>query len=249
MILELQNISFSFINSKNLLDNINLTLQESKIYALTGTNGSGKTTLFNLISGFIKQKSGSILFKEKDISMKSPYQINELGIGRTFQDLRIITKLTVKENILLAMKNNPTDKWFNALLPKSLFNTKLDKLNRVADNLINDYFLFDVKESLTGEISFGQQKLLTLACCVANGSNLLLLDEPIAGINPEYMRIISKLLLQLIEKGTTIFFIEHNTDFISEIANAVFFLDQGKIRQYNTIDEMASDKYVNQAYL
>jgi ABC-type branched-subunit amino acid transport system ATPase component len=172
-----------------------------------------------------------------------------LGIGRTFQDLRTITKLSVKENIILAMKNNPTDNWYNAVLPKSFFNNELSKFNRIADKLINDYFLNDVQDSLAGEISFGQQKLLTLASCVANESNLLLLDEPIAGINPEYMEIIQKLILQLKEQGRTIFFIEHNTEFISSIADSIFFLDQGKIRQYESINEMASDNYVKKSYL
>ena len=249
MILELQNISFSFTNSKNLLDNISVSLQKGTIYALTGTNGSGKTTLFNLISGFLKQQSGRILFKGKDISTIPPFKVNLAGIGRTFQDLRIITKLTVKENILLAMKDNPTDKWYNSLLPKTLFNSKLDNLNRVADKLINEYFLNDILDSLAGEISFGQQKLLSLACCAANESDLLLLDEPIAGINPEYIKIISSLLLQLKSQNKTIFFIEHNTEFISQISDTILFLDQGKITKYDSIDEMLSDNYVKEAYL
>ncbi len=172
-----------------------------------------------------------------------------MGIGRTFQDLRIVLKLSVKQNIILAMKNNPTDIWYNSLLPEGLFRTKLEALNSAADKLISEYFLGDIKDSLAGEISFGQQKLLTLACCAAGGADLLLLDEPIAGINPEFMKLIAKLLTQFKDKGKTVFFIEHNTEFISSLADSVFFLDQGKIREYGNVAEMSNDSYVKEAYL
>lgn len=249
MILELKDISFSFGAKKDLLDRISISLDKGKIYAIMGTNGSGKTTLFNLISGFLIPNAGEILFKNRKINNTKPYKRNQLGIGRTFQDLRIVTKLTVKDNVILAMKKNPTEIWYNSILPKATFNKDLDRLNGIADKLINDYFLSDISDSLAGEISFGQQKFLTLACCAANESDLLLLDEPIAGINPKYMKIIGTLLLQLKEEGRTIFFIEHNTEFISSITDNVFFLDQGKIRSYRNINEMSSDEYVKEAYL
>lgn len=249
MILELKDISFSFEGKKKLLDSISIKLEPGKIYALMGSNGSGKTTLFNIISGFLTLNSGELLLNDIDISKSPPYKRSTLGLGRTFQDLRIIPKLSVKENIILAFKNNPTDIWYNSIIPKSFFNKELELLNSIADKLIIDYFLTDIKDSLAGEISFGQQKLLTLACCAANESDLLLLDEPIAGINPEYMKMIGTLLLQLKEKGKTVFFIEHNTEFISSITDCVFFLDQGKIRDYKSINEMSSDDYVKEAYL
>jgi branched-chain amino acid transport system ATP-binding protein len=249
MTLELKNISFSFTGKKDLLHDISFKLDKGTIYALLGTNGSGKTTLLNIISGFLNPRSGKILFKGSDITHMQPFKRDICGIGRTFQDLRIVNKLSVKDNILLAMRNNPTDKWYNSILPGSFFSKEIDKLNGVADKLINDYFLSDIRDSLAGEISFGQQKLLTLACCAANESDLLLLDEPIAGINQEYMKIIAALFLLLKEKGKTIFFIEHNTDFISGAADSVYFLDQGRIRQYANINEMSSDEYVKEAYL
>lgn len=247
--LNLENVTFSFNNKSNLLGNLHLILNTGGIYALMGTNGSGKTTLFNIISGFLMQSSGKIFFNNKDITKTPPYIRSNIGIGRTFQDLRIVPKLSVKQNIILAMKNNPTDIWYNSLLPEGLFRTKLEALNIAADKLISEYFLGDIKDSLAGEISFGQQKLLTLACCAAGRAELLLLDEPIAGINPEFMKLIAVLFSQLKEKGKTILFIEHNTEFISSIADSVFFLDQGKIREYGNVAEMSNDSYVKEAYL
>ncbi len=245
----LNNITFSFNNKSNLIEDLNLILDSGRIYALMGTNGSGKTTLFNILSGFLNQSSGEMLFNNEDITKTPPYIRSNMGIGRTFQDLRIVLKLSVKQNIILAMKNNPTDIWYNSLLPEGLFRTKLEALNSAADKLISEYFLGDIKDSLAGEISFGQQKLLTLACCAAGGADLLLLDEPIAGINPEFMKLIAKLLTQFKDKGKTVFFIEHNTEFISSLADSVFFLDQGKIREYGNVAEMSNDSYVKEAYL
>src|SRR5664279_1417718 len=111
MLLQLQNVTFGFSSEKQIFKNLSFGLEQGKIYALMGANGSGKTTLFNLISGFHKPRSGNIVFKQQNIAHTVPYQINRMGIGRTFQDLRLVSKLTVKENVLLAMQGNPTDHW------------------------------------------------------------------------------------------------------------------------------------------
>ncbi len=186
MTLQLKNISFSFSPEKQILKNLSLSLEEKKIYALMGSNGAGKTTLFNLISGFIKPQSGEFFFKGKNLTHYQPYKINRHGIGRTFQDLRLITKLSVKENIVLAMPQNPTDKWLNAMLPENLYRKTIADLEKKADKIIERFFLSEVKNSNSGEISYGQQKLLSLACCVANEASLLMLDEPAAGVQPEH---------------------------------------------------------------
>ena len=179
-------------------------MEKKNIYALMGSNGAGKTTLFNLISGFIKLRSGEIFFSDKNLTQLQPYKINRQGIGRTFQDLRLITKLSVKENIVLAMQQNPTDNWLNAMLPENFQRRTNAALQKKADEIVDQFFLSDVKDSLAAEISYGQQKLLSLACCVANGATLLLLDEAVAGIQPEYRIKIAMLIKQLKEQGKTI---------------------------------------------
>lgn len=248
MLIKLQNVSFEFTPEKQIFKDLTLGLESQKIYALMGANGSGKTTLFNLISGFLKLKNGKIIFKEKDITNKAPYKINREGIGRTFQDLRLIPKLTVKENIILAMTDNPTDDWIKGMMPSSVFKKELTILNVEAEKIIEEYFLADVKNSIANEISYGQQKLLNLACCVANGAELLLLDEPVAGINQEYKKIVSILLQELTLKGKTIFKIEHDTDFISETADSFLFLTEGKISKFDNFDELKNSKETADAY-
>jgi ABC-type branched-subunit amino acid transport system ATPase component len=249
VILELRQLSFGFSTEKQILKELSLSLEEERVYALMGGNGAGKTTLFNLITGFIKPQSGEILFGGKNLTHQQPYTINRQGIGRTFQDLRLITKLSVKENIILAMQHNPTDNWLHAMLPEQFYHRSKKQLGQKADDIIKEYYLNDVKNSLAGEISYGQQKLLTLACCVANGAKLLLLDEAVAGIQPEYRNKIAELIRTLKRQGRTILLIEHNTDFIADVADTIFFLHEGTISNFETMDALREDKQVMAAYL
>ena len=249
MILQLKHITFGFSFEKQILKDLSLSLEESKIYALMGSNGAGKTTLFNLITGFIRPQNGEIFFGEKSLTNQQPYKINRQGVGRTFQDLRLITKLTVKENIILAMQYNPTDNWLNAMLPEYFERNTNLKLDTIADEIVEQFFLSDVKKSLAAEISYGQQKLLSLACCVANGARLLLIDEAVAGVQPEYRKKIAMLIKLLKEQGKTILLIEHNTDFIADVADQIFFLHDGVISTFENMETLRKDKHVMEAYI
>lgn len=248
MALVLQHITQSFSPEKQILKDLSLSLEKGKIYALMGSNGAGKTTLFNLITGFIKPQSGEIFFGEKNLTHLQPYKINLLGISRTFQDLRIITKLSVKENIILSMKENPTNNVLNALLPERFHRNTNQALEKKSDEIIQQFFLGEVPNVLAAEISYGQQKLLTLACCVANGASLLLLDEPVAGIQPEYRNKIATIIKQLKAQGKTILLIEHNADFIADVADQIFFLNEGEVSNFANIQTLKADPLVMEAY-
>lgn len=243
--LELKNVSFNFSTEKKIFNDLSLSLESGNIYVLMGSNGAGKTTLFNIITGFIKLSKGKILFREYDITNCQPYQINRLGIGRTFQDHRLITRLSVKQNIILSMQCNPTENWLSAMLPNRFFRTANQQLETKANKIIEQFFLGAVQYSQAGEISYGQQKLLSLSCCVANGASLLLFDEPVAGVQPEYQYRITTLLKQLKEQHKTILLIEHNVDFISQIADTIFFLHDGNISAFKNVEELRHDKLMN----
>ncbi|MFH1049426.1 MAG: ATP-binding cassette domain-containing protein, partial [bacterium] len=221
--LKTENLHIAF-GSKKVLKGISFELKPKTITALMGTNGSGKTTLFNIITGFLKADSGKLIYREQVLNGQSPVFRNKIGIARTFQDLRLIKELTVKENIVLAMKDNPGENIFNAMLPKSVLKQKNDEFGKKAGEIIGQVYLQDVENSRAGEISYGQQKLLTLACCMANNPALLLLDEPVAGINPEYQKKIQELLLNLKKEGKTVLLIEHNSEFIGNISDKLLFL-------------------------
>lgn len=249
MLLKLEHINFSFSKSKKILSEVDLILEQGKIYSLIGANGSGKSTLFNLITGFYKPQSGSVSFKGETINNQQPFAINQKGIGRTFQDLRIITKLSVKDNIILAMKNNPTDVWYKALFHFSWMMPWQNKVGKKIEAILEQYHLAEIQNHLASEISYGQQKLLTIACCVANDAELLLLDEPVAGINPKYREQMIVILKRLKDEGKTILLIEHNTEFINEVADQIFFLANGSISLYASIDKMKQDPKVIEAYM
>lgn len=249
MMLTIQNLTFGYSPENLIFRDLSLSLEGEKVYALMGGNGAGKTTLFNLITGFIKPQGGRILFDGKNLARQQPYAINRQGIGRTFQDLRLITRLSVLENVILAMRYNPTDKWFHALLPQRFYHDSSRKLAERAEQIIATYQLDDVKHSLAGEISYGQQKLLTLACCVANESKMILLDEAVAGVQPAYRNKIAKLIHELKALGKTILLIEHNTDFIAEAADSIYFLHEGILSSFESMAALREDKQVMTAYI
>lgn len=246
--LELNNIHKSF-GEREILSGVNLKLEKGNVYTLMGVNGSGKTTLFNIITNFLKADEGKILLKGKRIDNLSPVAINSLGITRTFQNLRLIEGLTVKENILLAFKGNKGEKIWNALLPGIFLKDDNEYFEQKAKELIRKVFLDDVAESKAGEISYGQQKLLTMGCCLANDADLLLLDEPVAGINPAYWGKIITIINEIKTIGKTVLLIEHNADFIEAVSDKLFFLNNGTISIFNDYNHLKNSTKVQEAYL
>lgn len=246
--LEIKNIYKSFGEQK-VLQGLNMSVDKSKIYTIIGGNGAGKTTLFNLITGFLRPDKGEILYNNKRLDKPSPVTVNAKGITRTFQDLRIINQLTVRENILLSFKNNPGEKIMNAFLPAGFFKKQYAVLAEQTDRILEKVHLGKVEHNLAGEISYGQQKLLTIGCCLANDAQLLLLDEPVAGIDTENYTRIYNLILQLKKEGRTILQIEHNHDFVESLSDGIWFLNGGKAIFFEQYHNFINDKTVREVYL
>jgi len=213
--LELNNIHKSF-GDVRVLNGVNLHLECGFIYSLKGGNGSGKTTLINIISGFLKPEKGSIELKGKRIVRFSPFRLNRMGIGRTFQDLRLATQMTVYENILLALE-------------EKMFAYPNKEQRKRVDDILEMVSLSEKRNELAGEISYGQQKLLTIGCCIANDADLLLIDEPVAGIDKDNRIKIIQLVNQLKQKGKTILQIEHHPEYIAETSDYVLQMEKGVI--------------------
>ncbi len=247
-ILKLNNIYKAF-GENHVLKGVNLTFDKGMIYTLIGGNGTGKSTIYNLITGFSKADKGTITFNSKKIQNTSPVKINHLGITRTFQDLRLITELSVRENILLAFKNNPGEKIYNAILPSKLFKKEYDEFAKRTDEILDKIHLTEVADNPAGEISYGQQKLLTIGCCIANDAKLLLLDEPIAGIDKDNYSRIYNLLTELKKEGKTIIQIEHNHGFIEELSDGIYFLYDGKTTYFENYDSFINNDLVKNVYL
>jgi len=227
-----ERLSYRF-PGRRILDAVDFTLHAGTITCLLGGNGAGKTTLFNLITGFLRPESGRLRFGATDLVGRPPYRIGRLGVGRTFQDLRLIGKLSVRENILLALPRHPGERLGRALLPPT-FHRKRDADDlRAAETLLEQFFLAQVADQAASEISYGQQKLLTLACCAAMDARLLLLDEPVAGISPEFRERIAERLASLKAAGKTILLIEHQPDFLERTGDAFLLLQAGRLHRFD----------------
>lgn len=238
-----------FFGGVKAVDNVSITFYDGKINGLIGPNGAGKTTLFNIINGFLKPDEGEVYLNDLRIDQLYPYQIAQLGIGRMFQDTRILGKMTVLENVMLAYKKQTGEN------PWKLFflNNKVKKeealIKEAALKWLKFVGLEDKINTYAENLSYGQQKLLTLARLLTAGSDILLLDEPTAGVDPGMIPIILKLLRNLVNEGKTIILIEHNMTVVLEICDWVYFMDEGKIVCWGLPSEVLADQKVKEAYL
>jgi len=244
--LKIVNVAKRF-NGITALDSCSFEVQKGKITALIGPNGAGKTTLFNVITGFIGEDEGRVFFKGKDISELKPEDRFLMGMSRTFQIIRLLPKLTVLENILLAMPNHEKA-WHPIVLGLKMRAKELQNCKKAQEYL--KFVGLDVKlNERAMNLSYGQQKLLEIAKALAQNTDLILLDEPASGVNPTMLNNIRNLLLKLKQKGKTILFIEHNMDFVMGIADRVVVLDYGKKIAEGTPKQVQANKRVIDAYL
>ena len=241
-ILEVSNVSKSFGGVKANVD-ISMNVEKGKIVGLIGPNGSGKTTLFNSIVGTSPIDQGSIKFNGKEVSELPVPVIAKLGLLRTFQQTRIYGKLNCVENMLISHKASDESlvKIFSKI-PKNL--------NEKAENLLSFVGLYQKRKLRAGDLSFGQQKLLELAMALMNEPEMLLLDEPTAGINPTLINgIIDRLIKVNQDFGITLLVIEHNMKVIMQLAEDIFCLAHGKMLANGSPHEIKNDKRVIDAYL
>lgn len=241
MMLKIKQVTKNF-GGVRALDKCSLEIEKEKIIAIIGPNGSGKSTLFNVISNLIKKDSGRIYFDKEDITEKEDFNIAKLGISRTFQEVRLFRNLTIKDHLEIALLES------DEKLIRSLFGKREDNEKRIKDilNLVG----FDKPlDTHATELSYGQRKLLDLAIAIAKPHKILMLDEPVAGVNPKLREGIKEILRKLRKKGDTILIIEHDMNFVMDLADYVFVLDYGKVIAHGTPREIQNNKKVLEAYL
>ncbi len=242
IIIDVQNVSKAYGGVKANTD-VSMRVERGGITGLIGPNGSGKTTLFNSIVGYHPIDEGSIKFENKEISDLSVQEIARLGLLRTFQQTRIYSKMNCVENMLISLPHRKM-----SLLDALKSFTKADYER--ADQLLDFVGLYEKRFLLSGDLSFGQQKLLEFAMALMNEPTCLLLDEPTAGINPTLINgLINRLKRANEEFGITLFVIEHNMRVIMNLAESIYCLAHGQLLAHGTPEEIQNDQRVIDAYL
>jgi len=230
------------------LDGVSLEFPSRGITAIIGPNGAGKTTLLNVLTGFIRPDAGRCFVGARDITRLPPHRIARLGIARTFQDLRLILQVSVLDNVMLARPRQRGENLFPALFRFGVAAEEAGN-HEEAMRLLRFVGLGEKVGELAGELSYGQQKLLTLACCLATEAQILLLDEPVAGVHPEMAARILDLLRQLREDGKLITFIEHDISAVRQAADLVIVMDDGKVIAQGRPSEVLEQPEIMEAYL
>jgi ABC-type branched-subunit amino acid transport system ATPase component len=230
------------------LDELSLQLPTSGVVAIIGPNGAGKTTLINVLTGFASPDSGRCFLGEHDITNLSPYEISRLGVSRTFQNLRLIFQLSVLENVLLSFPKPRAETFFGALLGLGIKKEE-GAAREVAHQLLQMIGLDDFSNSISGELSYGQQKLLSMSCCLATGARILLFDEPVAGVHPDMASHILNYLCLIRDEGRLVIFVEHDISAVRQIADLVILMDQGKFISKGTPQEILSSPNLLERYI
>ena len=246
--LEVTNLKKSFGGIK-AVDVESLNLNRNELTSIIGPNGAGKTTFFDLISGFQDSDEGKVYLNNKNITRSQPYAIARLGMIRTFQLTKVFDRMTVLENMMFSASTVNNDSFLKSLAKLPSQKTTEKKIRDKSFEIMKELNIDHMANSYAREMSGGQKKLLELGRSIINNPSVLLLDEPLAGVNPKLAEEILQIILNLAGKGISILMVEHNIEAVMKISERVIVLAEGKVIADSSPENIRTDEKVIEAYL
>ena len=233
----------------HVLEDVSIEVPGGAIFALIGPNGAGKTTVFNLVTGLLKPSTGSIAFEGRDLAGIPPHQITRLGIARTFQNIRIFPDMTLLENVMVGRHHLLDYGGLALLFATPAFREAARRSRERALELLSWVKLDHKAEATADNLSYGEQRKLEFARALATEPKLLLLDEPVAGMNPSEKAVLMEEIRNIRDRGYGVFLIEHDMRFVMNLCDRVAVLNFGRIIAEGPPDEIRTHPDVIEAYL
>lgn len=232
-----------------VLKDVSFTVPQGGIFGLIGPNGAGKTTVFNLITGLLPPSSGDIAFEGVSVVGRKPHQITQGGIARTFQNIRIFKEMSLLENVIVGMHSHLRYGTLDLLMGLPRFRTQEKQARERAKELLSWVGLHHRADDLADNLSYGDQRKLELARALATEPKLLLLDEPVAGMNSSEKTELMREVVNINKRGFTVFMIEHDMRFVMGLCQEIAVLNFGRIIAQGTPEAIRNDPQVIEAYL
>ena len=248
-LLEVKNLSISFGGLK-AVDNFHINIEKGQLYGLIGPNGAGKTTIFNLLTGVYKPNAGSIVLDDVNITGKSTIEINQAGIARTFQNIRLFKDLSVIDNVKVGLHNHMSYSTVTGILRLPKYYKVEKQMTEEAMELLKVFGLEEEAETLADNLPYGKQRKLEIARALATKPKLLLLDEPAAGMNPnETAELMDTIRFVRDNFNMTVLLIEHDMKLVSGICEKLTVLNFGQVLREGATSDVLHDPEVIKAYL
>lgn len=247
-LLSVENVTKQFGGLTALAD-VGLHVDQGEIVGVIGPNGAGKTTLFNIITGLYSPTKGHIFLNGQEITNLPPYKIAAMGFGRTFQNIRLFAKMSVLDNVLVAMHTKTKASLFDAIFHTPRARREEKQCLKRAEELLRLVDLWEERYEYAASLPYGKQRRLEIARALAMDLSLLLLDEPAAGMNELETQELLEIVRKLKQMNTTILLIEHDMKFVMNICERIYVLDYGRVIADGSPEEISSNQAVIDAYL